>query len=340
MPRKSTGRGRGKSRGRGRGRGKARRGRGRARGRGRGRGRGTRVSTRSETTWYIVKPTVVHVDNPDAEDDTFNEFVFDERTKHNTKAILPSPTPGPNDVDEVIMAECCAYYPDKFMEDQWIHLLEHVDSKSIPQCKRYKVDVADVYHFYAMIYYFGIVRLPAKKDYWKTSDLDVMPSHPVCTARNMTYRKFQYIWNHISTVSPDSATTSAVTTDASAAAAATTDASVAAAATTQWPSDEESDDDSCADGDQLSDDDDDDEDDGDESSHDDDFEFDHKATPYINQFNEATKKLFKFPSSNIAIDEMMARFKGRSRDTYRMKAKPIKEGFKYFAIADSQSTFV
>ena len=84
----------------------------------------------------------------------------------------------------------------------------------------------------------------------------------------------------------------------------------------------------------------DDEDDGDESSHDDDFEFDHKTTPYINQFNEATKKLFKFPSSNIVIDEMMARFKGRSRDTYRMKAKPIKEGFKYFAIADSQSTFV
>ena len=36
----------------------------------------------------------------------------------------------------------------------------------------------------------------------------------------------------------------------------------------------------------------------------------------------------------------MTRFKGHSSDTYRMKAKPIKEGFKFFAIACSQSTFI
>ena len=37
---------------------------------------------------------------------------------------------------------------------------------------------------------------------------------------------------------------------------------------------------------------------------------------------------------------MMTRFKGRSSDTYRMKNKPIKEGYKNYAICCSQTGFV
>ncbi len=37
----------------------------------------------------------------------------------------------------------------------------------------------------------------------------------------------------------------------------------------------------------------------------------------------------------LSIDEMMARFMGRSIETYRMKNKPISEGFKFFVLTTS-----
>ena len=79
---------------------------------------------------------------------------------------------------------------------------------------------------------------------------------------------------------------------------------------------------------------------GEETISDDSFAFDPKSQPFINQFNKANKLLCVRPSYQVALDEMMTRFKGRSADTYRMKSKPIKEGFKFFAVACSQSTFV
>ena len=300
---------------------------------------------RADTRWHIIKPTVIEVDNPDADYNEFSAFAFTEDVKHRCQAVLPAPAPRPQDVMDVIMAENCAYYPEKFMQDQWKHLLQHVDNKKVPRCNRYKINVADVYHFYVMIYYFGLVRLPAKRDYWKIADLDIMPSHPICTVRNMSYKKFQFIWNHISAVPPDSAdqpaavnATQPAAAAAAAAVASATEASAAASATA-WPDEDSDDEDSLPDAVDPSDDE---YSDGEEDSDDDDdgFGFDRKASPYIKQFNRGTKTLFRFPSSNVVIDEMMTRFKGRSRDTYRMKSKPIKEGFKYFAIADSECTFV
>ena len=43
------------------------------------------------------------------------------------------------------------------------------------------------------------------------------------------------------------------------------------------------------------------------------------------------------PGFAISIDEMMKLFKGRSNMTHRMKKKPIKEGFKFFAMVCSYS---
>ena len=174
----------------------------RARGRGRGRGRGCGRPRRTDTRWHIVKPTVIAVDNPDAAPHEFNVFKFTDDVKHEAQFVLPTPSPRPQDVAEVIMAENMAYYPDKFIEEMWLHTLEHVDSKQIPRCKRFKINVADIFHFFAIVYYFGLVRLPAKADYWKIKDLGIMPTHPVCTARKMTFRRFQYIWTHICAVSP------------------------------------------------------------------------------------------------------------------------------------------
>ena len=37
----------------------------------------------------------------------------------------------------------------------------------------------------------------------------------------------------------------------------------------------------------------------------------------------------------MSLDEMMGKFKGRSGETYRMKNKPISEGFKFYALVDA-----
>ncbi len=45
------------------------------------------------------------------------------------------------------------------------------------------------------------------------------------------------------------------------------------------------------------------------------------------------------PSSNISIDEMIARFSGRSAHTIRIKNKPTPEGYKIFSLCDAGYTY-
>ena len=42
----------------------------------------------------------------------------------------------------------------------------------------------------------------------------------------------------------------------------------------------------------------------------------------------------------MSVDEMMTRFKGKSTHTFRMKNKPIKEGYKSWALCDAQNGFM
>ena len=53
-----------------------------------------------------------------------------------------------------------------------------------------------------------------------------------------------------------------------------------------------------------------------------------KVGPLLDHIKEVNKIIFT-PGNVNAIDEMMVRFFGRSGHTYRMKNKPIKEGFKF-----------
>lgn len=55
-------------------------------------------------------------------------------------------------------------------------------------------------YFFALYYYFGLVKLPAKADYWhaKEEDFDILPeSHPLANARDMTQDRFHYIFRFI-----------------------------------------------------------------------------------------------------------------------------------------------
>ena len=65
-----------------------------------------------------------------------------------------------------------------------------------------------------------------------------------------------------------------------------------------------------------------------------------KVKVFLDHVNEISQKCCKHPGFALSIDEMMKLFKGRSNMTYRMKKKPIKEGFKFFAMCDSHNGFV
>ena len=64
-----------------------------------------------------------------------------------------------------------------------------------------------------------------------------------------------------------------------------------------------------------------------------------KAGPIIDLVNETSKKVCKFPALGVSIDEQMKKFKGRSRQTFRMKNKPISEGYKFWAICCANSGY-
>src|SRR3954454_7510540 len=54
----------------------------------------------------------------------------------------------------------------------------------------------------------------------------------------------------------------------------------------------------------------------------------------ISTFREGCQRCLT-PGTAVAIDEIMVRFHGRSADTYKMPNKPIKQGYKIFALADN-----
>jgi len=52
-----------------------------------------------------------------------------------------------------------------------------------------------IYHFLAIIYYFGMVRLPSKRDYWERG-IYWMPTHPICKINELNREKFEFLWRH------------------------------------------------------------------------------------------------------------------------------------------------
>lgn len=65
-----------------------------------------------------------------------------------------------------------------------------------------------------------------------------------------------------------------------------------------------------------------------------------KAKMLVDHVNSISKRLCERPGFCCSIDEMMKMFKGRCIQTVRMRAKPIKEGFKFIAICDAKTGYI
>ena len=58
-----------------------------------------------------------------------------------------------------------------------------------------------------------------------------------------------------------------------------------------------------------------------------------KLEPLLSHVRATSQEIY-LPSSNLSVDEMMIRFSGRHAHTFRLKNKPIPEGFKILALCD------
>ena len=60
-----------------------------------------------------------------------------------------------------------------------------------------------------------------------------------------------------------------------------------------------------------------------------------KLVPIVEHFRNTSLSLVFTLGSNVAIDEMIIRFRGRSNETHRIKNKPIGEGYKFFVVSET-----
>jgi Transposase IS4 len=233
------------------------------------------------------------------------------------------------------------YFPDWLLEEMVACTRAYADSR-LTYNKQKKVDKSDILRFIAALYYMGVVRMPAKSDYFSTGYVkdsvpDVWPLHSAGIKIKKTM--FIYLWRNFHL--QKKANTFNFPDEEFPA-----------------PSDErhvEEDFDETEQEEVVAEEEEEDEQDGSSNTSEEEEEEEgeeeeeeppavqrwfHKVEGFLKHVNVTSKRICRHPGSFLSIDEMMKRFKGRSNQTHKMKNKPIKEGYKFFAICCSQTGFV
>ena len=185
-----------------------------------------------------------------------------------------------------------------------------------------------VWHFIAILYYFGLVALPSKRDYWSSKEW--MPKHPIVSQFGLTRDRFNFIWRNFHIAESDDTEGDEVE-DNDDEEEDLVDIGFERIQREQEQQEGEDDDGS-------------EEDDGNESSNV--SETSTKKTVWyekvqflIDHVRDVSLSLIYVLGTIMSLDEMMIRFFGRSGETHRMKNKPIKEGYKFFVLA-TRSGFI
>ena len=179
--------------------------------------------------------------------------------------------------------------------------------------------LSEMYHFLALLYYFGIVRLPSKRDYWSTDDY--MPSHKIAKDLDMSRDRFTFMWRffHVGDLGDDDNEASqANDVDNEELIETGLDRVQVEKELTEETSNTE---DEVEDEEQSN----------EEEATNKDVWY-NKLTFIINHVREVSYSLVSVIGTFLSLDEMMIRFFGRSTETHRMKNKPIKEGYKFFVL--------
>ena len=181
--------------------------------------------------------------------------------------------------------------------------------KILPRSQVEVVTEEEILRFLAVYYYMGVVTLPSKDDYWRT-ETDFWPVHPVVAP--LAYNQCKYIWRTIHLTHDD-------------------EVDVEDPVIEGMEDEEEEDEfhhrvtpppEDC------------------DEVRDVDNRWYMKAAPVVEHFVEVSQRLCEHLGYALSVDEMMKLFKGRSKQTHRMKNKPIKEGYKFFALCDATCGYI
>ena len=87
------------------------------------------------------------------------------------------------------------YLPDVLL-DKWIQCTNAYAASILPPGKTRDITRPDILRFLAIIQYMGVVRLPAKHDYFPGKRSDVLPTHP---SIELNRTLFDYLWRYFHT---------------------------------------------------------------------------------------------------------------------------------------------
>ena len=209
-----------------------------------------------------------------------------------------------------------------------------------------------MYHFFAILYYFGVAIMPSKSDYWSMKEW--MPKHSIVHEFGMTCRRFEFIWRNfhpcfeesdnddvelgpeateetnesqsLETCSKDDdddieriqADQQVLQSDGN-----TTgeDTSIKDAETVeeQRLSEEEKDNDTQQSSKKKV--------------------WYEKLTWMIDHIRDASQEFIFVIGTILSLNEMMIRFFGRLKETHQMKKKPIKEGYNFFCFSNKRRLY-
>ena len=154
------------------------------------------------TSYSPAKPSFHALKYDDGSKPKFKPHQWTQRNQFDAKFRFPPPRPEPGDARAVIMQLSRLYLSDNFMFEVFQHTQEYIKARHLSHSQRYKITQGDIYQFFAIVYYMGYSKLPAKSDYWRPAD-DLTASHPVCVARGMSFRKFNFNWRNIYLIQQD-----------------------------------------------------------------------------------------------------------------------------------------
>ena len=205
--------------------------------------------------------------------------------------------------------------------------------------KEKAITESELLYFFACYYYMGFTKLPSKTDYWtRPGTYKCTPEHWMKDGK-FPRDRFLYIWRniHLEEIEPTSLSTKEDFDDIEEeddgniepTPAKMTHQEYDEEQREHWEHDDDSEEQANNDDEHY------------DTSSDYDTDTEHKdernvdlwyqkVKIFLDHVNKISQKCCKHPSFALSINEMMKLFKGRSNMTFRMKKKPIKEGFKFF----------
>eukprot|EP00977_Amphora_coffeiformis_P007696 scaffold1690_cov182-Amphora_coffeaeformis.AAC.53 len=209
------------------------------------------------------------------------------------------------------------FFPDSLM-DEIVAKTNAYAASRLPPGQRDEVTRAEILRFFAIYYYMGLVKLPNKRDYWRGGGDNLWPTNLPCLS--MTRDRFAYIWRNIHLVG---ATEEADDEDQ--------DVDEDEDDDFDEPEDivEEAESPVSPQGDERED-----------VEEEYDTKWYEKARLFLEHLSGVSGRVCVRPGSRLSADEMMKRYKGRTGQKTKMKNKPIKEGYKFFALCDAETGYV